>query len=147
MPLFIPEWVKVSGKNLHIKRVLNALDVDCVIRRPLKFDACPVDFFIEQPLKGWMAVAINDVPFAELDPAQLFKPELQIAFEQQLSEMQKLGCEENDEENAERPLAALVLLWACSGMWMWWEMKVTRVAGAVALAAGVALFAAFLATI
>jgi hypothetical protein len=40
-----------------------------------------------------------------------------------------------------------MLLWACSGLWMWWEMKVTRTAGAVALACGLALFAAFLATI
>lgn len=40
-----------------------------------------------------------------------------------------------------------MLLWACSGLWMWWEMKVTRVSGAVAIGAGLALFAAFLATI
>ena len=40
-----------------------------------------------------------------------------------------------------------MVFWACSGLWMWWEMKATRAAGALALLAGVALFAAFLATI
>jgi hypothetical protein len=40
-----------------------------------------------------------------------------------------------------------LLLWACSGLWMWWEMKATRAAGALALGTGAALFALFLATI
>lgn len=40
-----------------------------------------------------------------------------------------------------------MLLWACSGLWMWWEMRVTRAAGALVAVGGLALFAAFLATI
>jgi hypothetical protein len=40
-----------------------------------------------------------------------------------------------------------MLTWAASGLWMWWEMKVTRGFGALALLAGAALFAAFLSTI
>lgn len=41
-------------------------------------------------------------------------------------------------------IAALFLL-ALSGLWMWWELKITRRPGALALAAGVALFSLFLA--
>ena len=37
--------------------------------------------------------------------------------------------------------------WALSGLWLWWEMKVTRRLGAAALAAGAGLFALFLLTI
>lgn len=39
---------------------------------------------------------------------------------------------------------AAVIFWAASGLWMWWEMKVTRRLGAVFLIAGIALFALFL---
>jgi len=34
-----------------------------------------------------------------------------------------------------------LLVWVVSGMWMWWEMKSTRVAGAAAAVIGAALFA------
>jgi hypothetical protein len=33
-----------------------------------------------------------------------------------------------------------ILFWSCSGLWMWWELKVTRPWGAAALAGGVLLF-------
>lgn len=36
------------------------------------------------------------------------------------------------------------VLWALSGLWMWWEMKATRRWGAVSLAIGAAAFAIFL---
>ena len=36
---------------------------------------------------------------------------------------------------------AAMVLWVLSGFWMWWEMKATRVLGAVAAVAGAALFA------
>ena len=41
-------------------------------------------------------------------------------------------------------IAGLFLL-ALSGLWMWWELKVTRRLGALALGAGVGLFGLFLA--
>ena len=37
-----------------------------------------------------------------------------------------------------------MIFWALSGLWMWWEMKVTRGLGAAALLAGAGLFALFL---
>ncbi len=40
-----------------------------------------------------------------------------------------------------------VIFWALSGLWLWWEMKVTRTFGALALAGGIALFASFLAVL
>jgi hypothetical protein len=40
-----------------------------------------------------------------------------------------------------------MVFWVLSGLWMWWEMKVTRIAGALAVLTGSALFALFLATI
>jgi hypothetical protein len=35
------------------------------------------------------------------------------------------------------------IVWIISGMWMWWELKVTHRLGAVFLGSGVVLFAAF----
>jgi hypothetical protein len=46
MATFIPEWNKVSGRHLHVKRVLNALDDQYVVRRPIKPERCPTDFFV-----------------------------------------------------------------------------------------------------
>jgi len=40
-----------------------------------------------------------------------------------------------------------MVFWVLSGLWMWWEMKVTRPLGALAIASGVGLFALFLSTI
>ena len=40
-------------------------------------------------------------------------------------------------------IAALLLL-SFSGLWMWWELRVTRPLGAIALGTGIALFAIFL---
>jgi hypothetical protein len=37
-----------------------------------------------------------------------------------------------------------MVFWALSGLWMWWEMKVTRAWGALALLAGIGLFALYL---
>ena len=40
-----------------------------------------------------------------------------------------------------------MVFWVASGLWMWWELRVTRRWGAVSAAAGLALFALFLLTI
>lgn len=40
-----------------------------------------------------------------------------------------------------------MVVWALSGLWMWWEMRVTRMGGALCITAGVVLFTVFLATI
>jgi hypothetical protein len=37
-----------------------------------------------------------------------------------------------------------ILLWAATGLWMWWEMVRTRRLGALFLGAGVAFFLLFL---
>jgi hypothetical protein len=37
-----------------------------------------------------------------------------------------------------------MILWVLSGLWMWWEMKVTRGYGALALASGAGLFVLFI---
>ena len=41
----------------------------------------------------------------------------------------------------------LSLVWAFTGVWLWWELKVTRRLGAVCLVGGLALFILFLVTI
>lgn len=42
---------------------------------------------------------------------------------------------------------AAMIFWVASGLWMWWEMKVTRPYGALAIAAGAVLFVLFIVTI
>jgi len=41
----------------------------------------------------------------------------------------------------------VIVFWVLSGLWMWWELKSTRWLGALSAAAGLSLFAFFLATI
>jgi hypothetical protein len=40
-----------------------------------------------------------------------------------------------------------MVVWALSGLWMWWEMKITRTLGAIALAGGLGLFGFYLLTL
>ena len=40
-----------------------------------------------------------------------------------------------------------MMFWALSGLWMWWEMRVTRGYGLLAISGGVALFTFYLLTI
>ena len=42
---------------------------------------------------------------------------------------------------------AAMVFWALSGLWMWWEMKLTHRLGVIFAGAGLALFVAFLMTI
>ncbi len=37
-----------------------------------------------------------------------------------------------------------MVIWALSGLWMWWELKLTRLTGAVFLSSGLVLFTVFL---
>jgi len=40
-----------------------------------------------------------------------------------------------------------MVIWIMSGLWMWWELKVTRLTGAMFMVSGLALFTMFLFTI
>ncbi|MCZ6635698.1 MAG: hypothetical protein O7G87_20055, partial [bacterium] len=40
-----------------------------------------------------------------------------------------------------------MVFWVGSGLWLWWELKVTRLWGTVCLGIGIGLFALFLSTI
>ena len=110
MATFIPEWIKLSGRDMHIKRVLNALDDTYVVRRALRDDTGATDFFVQHRDKGWLAVLIEEARFAEIDPAQLFASTHQAKFEQRLSELRAFGAEINSSGFA---IESLVLLWNC----------------------------------
>jgi hypothetical protein len=108
---FIPEWIKVSAREVRIARVLNELDDFHVVRRALRNDSGAVDFFIQHRYKGWFAVSIEDASFTDIDPTQLIASAGQSRFEARLSELQKLGA---DFKIAPHPIPSLVLLWNCS---------------------------------
>ncbi|WP_305822297.1 UvrD-helicase domain-containing protein [Massilia brevitalea] len=105
MALFIPEWTRASGRQLQLKRVLNALDELSVVRKPLREEAAAPELFIEHPERGWLALAVVDTPFDALDGAQLFANDTRADFEEQLAAWR-----------AQLPpgLPLLILLWACS---------------------------------
>jgi len=105
MALFIPEWTRASGRQLQLKRVLNALDEASVVRQPLREAPDAPALFIEHPARGWLALAVVDTPFDALDADQLFASDTRAGFEGQLQAWR-----------AQLPpdLPLLVLLWACS---------------------------------
>jgi hypothetical protein len=111
MALFIPEWQRVSGSELHVKRVLAALDDAHVVRRPLRAQTGPADLFVQHPAKGWLALAVSSLSFAELDPAQLFDSPRRSEFEQRLQALSTLGREDDLSPHG---MAALVVMWACT---------------------------------
>ena len=112
MAVFIPEWVKVAGRHVHIKRVLSALDDEHVVRRPLKVESSAADFFVQHTRKGWLALAVDETPFAELDSLQLFQSEVRLRFEDRLSQMRRLGA---TSDQSTHPIGSLILMWMCDG--------------------------------
>ncbi|MBX3618606.1 MAG: ATP-dependent helicase, partial [Rhizobacter sp.] len=111
MATFIPEWVKVSGRHLQVKRALSELDDEHVVRRPLRQDKTAADLFVEHHAKGWLAVAVDDATFAEIDPAQLFDSERRTAFERRLAALQELRTAS---EHSGRAIESLLIMWNCS---------------------------------
>jgi hypothetical protein len=111
MATFIPEWIRVSGRNVQIKRVLSGLDDTYIVRRALRNDSGSVDFFVQHVDKGWLAVAVDDARFSEIDPAQLFASERRTQFEQRLADLRVLGAQLNP---SGFPIESVVILWHCS---------------------------------
>ncbi len=111
MTTFIPEWGSVAGSHVQVKRVLSALDDGYVVRRPLHPENLAADFFVTHPRKGWLALAVDETPFAELDPSQLFAPDRPAPFEKRLADLQKLG---NTPDRCATVLASLALMWRCT---------------------------------
>lgn len=112
MPIFIPEWVTVLAAHSPIKRRLNTLDDNHVVRRPLRPQGCAAHLFIEHRTLGWLAVVIEDAPFSEIDPAQLFGSERLQQLERRVQRLQQqLKPEHADSETA---VPSMVIMWGCS---------------------------------
>lgn len=111
MATFIPEWVKVSGRHLQVKRALSELDDEHVVRRPLRQDKSAADLFVEHHAKGWLAVSVDDATLAEIDPAQLFESERRAVFERRLAALQEMR---SASENSGQAIESLLVMWNCS---------------------------------
>ena len=111
MAIFIPEWPRVSGRELAIKRILNTLDETFTVRRVIHHLAWVPELFVCGPDNGWMAIAICDSPFSALDDNQLFDTGGREAFEKYLSQFSVL---EGLHRQTNRKLAKLLVLWSCS---------------------------------
>jgi hypothetical protein len=105
MALFIPEWTRASGRQLQLKRVLNALDEATIVRKPLREEDSAPDLFLEHGERGWLALACIDIPFAGLDARQLFAVEARAAFDARLAAWRSA---------LPVALPLLLVLWACS---------------------------------
>lgn len=110
MVTFIPEWTKISGRSIHIKKVLNTLDDICVVRRPIRPLGWAPDMFIQHPDKGWLAITVCDVPFSAIDPGQLFEAAGKAAFDNILESFSNL----EGFPSSNKPLEKLVVMWSCS---------------------------------
>lgn len=111
MALFIPEWPRVSGRNLHIKRVLNSLDDACSVRRPIQPSDWAPDIFVHHPNNGWLAIAVCETPFSALDADQLFNATGGATFEALLARFSLL---DGIDEPTNHTLEKLMLMWSCS---------------------------------
>lgn len=111
MATFIPEWVKLCARSVQIKRILNALDDEHVVRRPIRPDACCADLFVQHRAKGWLAIAVEEQPFADLGVSTLFDDERRLRFERRLADLQALL---GDSTRSGERVEALVLMWSCS---------------------------------
>lgn len=115
MATFIPERVgAVSARGIHIKRTLNALDDDHVVRTPIQPGGWLPDFFVQHPEKGWLAIAVADTPFSALADDQLFENAERAAFDKLLADFQAFPALA-DLPGADRTTPGkLMLMWKCS---------------------------------
>ncbi len=111
MPLFIPEWPSVSGRNLQLRRVLDTLDAACTVRRPVLATGWVPEVFVQHAEQGWLAIALCETPFAELDADQLIEAAGRDAFETMLG---RFGALDGLDATANRQLVKLMLMWSCS---------------------------------
>jgi hypothetical protein len=105
MALFIPEWTRASGRQLQLKRVLNVLDEETIVRTPLREEDAAPELFIEHATRGWLALAVVDTPFDGLDARQLFASDTRGAFDVRLAAWRAALPD---------ALPLLLVLWACS---------------------------------
>jgi len=105
MALFIPEWTRASGRQLQLKRVLNALDDAAIVRKPLREEDAAPDLFIEHAGRGWLALSVIETPFDGLDARQLFASEARTAFDARVRAWRAA---------LPAALPLLLVLWACS---------------------------------
>ncbi len=111
MARFIPEWVKVSGPHLHLKRLLTPLDDDHLVRRPMRSDLRAPDLFLQRSEGGWLALALCHDPFAEIDPLRLFAGDGQARLQQRLADLDRL---DGVPAPLSRAVGKLLVLWSCS---------------------------------
>ncbi|WP_303783517.1 UvrD-helicase domain-containing protein [Azovibrio restrictus] len=111
MATFIPERVGASSaRSIHIKRTLNALDDEHVVRTPIRRGEWLPDFFVQHRENGWLAIAVADTPFSALAGDQLFGNEERAAFEKLLADFQTFPA---IPDAGREPLGKLILLWKC----------------------------------
>jgi hypothetical protein len=111
MTTFIPEWNKVFGRDLQLKRVLKDFDDSYVVRRPIKPELCPATFFLQHSTKGWLAVAVVETAFVHIDPTQLIAAQDHTGFDNRLRAMRHLG---GDTAQSKPLVESLVVLWNCT---------------------------------
>ncbi|MDR2837534.1 MAG: DEAD/DEAH box helicase family protein [Azonexus sp.] len=107
MAIFIPDRIgALSAPGIRIKRQLNVLDDAHVVRTPVRRSVWTPDFFVQHREKGWLAIAVSDIPFAALAPNQLFDSDSYAAFDQLLTNLSSL--------TDIAPCGKLIVMWACS---------------------------------
>ena len=111
MARFIPEWVKVSGPHLHLKRLLTPLDDDHLVRRPMQSDLRAPDLFLQRSEGGWLALALCHDAFADIDPLRLFAGDGQARLQQRLADLDRL---DGVPPPLGRAVGKLLVLWSCS---------------------------------
>lgn len=111
MAVFIPEWPRVSGRNLQLKRVLNALDATYTVRRPVLATGWVPELFVRHPEQGWLAIAVCATAFSEIDADQLFDAPGLVEFETLLGHFSTL---DGLDAEANHKLVKLLLMWSCT---------------------------------
>jgi UvrD-like helicase C-terminal domain/Type III restriction enzyme, res subunit len=115
MALFIPEWIKVSGKEAQIRHLLLKLDDAHIVRRPLRCGKCPADLFIEHKALGWLALAIEDIEYETVAQNQLFDSQRRTEFEERLQALQQIGLDKGQNSIATKNIVpTLIVMRRCS---------------------------------
>lgn len=114
MAIFIPEHLGLTGaRSLHIKKALNELGDEYIVRSPIIKTVHPADFFIETNGK-WVSMIILDADFASIVGQDLFGIDdgsTKNNFEKAIT---NFHCAESKLSGIGSLGRKLILLWRCS---------------------------------
>jgi hypothetical protein len=128
------------------EQILSDLDLDGAYRVQGRLDRGRITIFRHDPVTPSKIIYTPENGKLRIERAVFRSPTVLVGLHHRRGYQHEYALEDTWGFSVDLVIVAMVF-WVASGLWMWWELKVTRRWGALCLAAGIGLFGFFLITI